>query len=340
MLAFARFLERIGAPVERFASDVHLPHEMLHDPELLVPLHLGGVFAQTAARREGLEDLGFRASEASPLASMGAFGVLVSRARTLGEALEVWARARAIFNSGARIRLSLDRERAWIHWSLDPRIRAGRREAEQFWAIKALQLVRALPGAAELPLELRLRSAPIPGLREPALFAHVDVRFCQLASALAFPRALLLQRPPLAEAPSAARVELERALFISRPAADFASSVSQVALGHPTTGYLDLRAVSDAIGVSMRTLQRRLSESGQSYSAMIDHARSVRALELVRRSELSITDVAFAVGYSDLANFTHAFRRWTGVSPREFRRRAAAPSRQALGSAAEPDALP
>ncbi len=336
----ARFLERIGAPVERYASDVRFPPAALHDPERLVPLHIGGVFAETAARREGIEDLGFRASEAVRLDSVGAFGALVARAETLGEAFEIWGRTREIFNSGARIWVSLDRERAWVHQALDPRVHAGRREAEQFWAIKALQLVRELPGAAEGPLELRLRCPPITGLREPALFARVDVRFSQAVTALGFPRAWLRQRRTVAATPGVeTRAELERALVASRPAADFASSVSQVARLCLRPGHPELRDVCAAIGFSTRTLQRRLAEAGQSYSSLIDSARCTRALELVRESAYRITDVAYALGYSDLANFTHAFRRWTGVSPREFRRRAEAPARRGPGSAAEPAGL-
>lgn len=79
--------------------------------------------------------------------------------------------------------------------------------------------------------------------------------------------------------------------------------------------------VARAVGMAERTLKRRLAEQRTSYSELLDRARHMRALELLG-SELSIEEVAERLGYSDPANFTRAFRRWTGKSPRAVRKSA------------------
>jgi AraC-like DNA-binding protein len=326
VVEIARVLTRSGVPTERLADRVGIPRDALRDPEFLLPLHLSGVFVEAAARGEGVEDLGFRASEQSGIASMGAFGDLLLRAGTLRDAIGVWSRTREIFNSGARVWLRCVGERGWLHQALDPRMREGRREAEQFWAIKALQLVRAIAGGSAVALILDLREPVIPGLREPALFANVDVRFDQPLTGLGFPRALLDQRFGAGVGAREASPALEQALVASRPGVDFASSVRQVVSGKLGAGRLEVGEIADAIGISVRTLQRRLAEAGASHSRLVDDARFERALEKLAGTTASITAVSAAVGYTDLANFTHAFRRWTGVSPREFRRRRLAPS--------------
>ncbi len=70
-----------------------------------------------------------------------------------------------------------------------------------------------------------------------------------------------------------------------------------------------------------RGLRRQLESAGTSYGAVLDRLRRSRSLELIDDPTRSIESIATELGYSDAANFTRAFRRWTGFSPTEHRRR-------------------
>jgi AraC-like DNA-binding protein len=83
--------------------------------------------------------------------------------------------------------------------------------------------------------------------------------------------------------------------------------------------------VAAALRVSPRTLRRRLAASGLTFSELTQKARCERALLLLRSSELSLEDVAERLGYSTLSNFVRAFRKWTGVTPSAYRKRASVP---------------
>jgi AraC-like DNA-binding protein len=72
-------------------------------------------------------------------------------------------------------------------------------------------------------------------------------------------------------------------------------------------------------GMSKRTLQRRLAESGTGFSKIADEVRLARAISLVNDPSTKLSDIARELGYSDPANFDRAFRRWTGLSPTGFR---------------------
>lgn len=78
-------------------------------------------------------------------------------------------------------------------------------------------------------------------------------------------------------------------------------------------------AMSRKFGLSERTLHRRLAEAGLTYGAISDEARRYRAADLLKRTNLSVQSIAEAVGYSENASFTRAFKRWTGLSPLRFR---------------------
>jgi len=79
--------------------------------------------------------------------------------------------------------------------------------------------------------------------------------------------------------------------------------------------------VAAQLHVSSRTLKRRLAEHRTTFSAIVDGERKRRALTLLRSTALTHDQVAAQLGYSDVANFSRAFRRWTGKTPGALRKR-------------------
>jgi AraC-like DNA-binding protein len=74
------------------------------------------------------------------------------------------------------------------------------------------------------------------------------------------------------------------------------------------------------IGTSSRTLRRRLEDGHTSYRELLEDVRRKQAEELLARTGLSVEQIADSLGYAETASFTHAFKRWTGRSPREYRK--------------------
>jgi AraC-like DNA-binding protein len=82
-----------------------------------------------------------------------------------------------------------------------------------------------------------------------------------------------------------------------------------------------LEDIARALKLGPRTLQRRLEESGTRYRELVDSVRSQLATAHLDGSASSIGDLPRALGYSDLRAFVRAFKRWTGRSPGQYRRR-------------------
>lgn len=80
-----------------------------------------------------------------------------------------------------------------------------------------------------------------------------------------------------------------------------------------------LTAISRNIGLSSRTLQRRLKYCGIDFEDLRDETRRSEALQLIASGKYTATDIAYMVGYSDQAHFTRAFKRWTGSLPSRYR---------------------
>ncbi len=78
--------------------------------------------------------------------------------------------------------------------------------------------------------------------------------------------------------------------------------------------------IASAMKMSSRTLQRRLDDEGVRFSVLLDRVRERVAKQLLANEALALAEVAYRVGFSDLATFSRAFKRWTGVAPGGFRR--------------------
>ena len=78
--------------------------------------------------------------------------------------------------------------------------------------------------------------------------------------------------------------------------------------------------LAEAIGTSVRTLQRRLKDAGVNYSDLQNDVRKTLALNLLENEALALAEIAFSLGYSEVSAFNHAFRRWVGQSPGDYRR--------------------
>jgi AraC-like DNA-binding protein len=82
----------------------------------------------------------------------------------------------------------------------------------------------------------------------------------------------------------------------------------------------DMLRVAGWLACEERTLRRRLTEEQTSFRALKDEIRSEVAIQQLRHTANSISDIAQALGFSDAANFRKAFMRWTGRYPSDYRR--------------------
>ena len=106
----------------------------------------------------------------------------------------------------------------------------------------------------------------------------------------------------------------------SRPERDeLLHRVQHFVAEHLSSGDPGVETVAKELGMSVRTLSRRLRERDLSYRRMVDDLRRRLTLEYLKDTDLRISDIAFLVGYSEISAFTHAFRRWTGLSPSAHR---------------------
>jgi AraC-like DNA-binding protein len=134
-------------------------------------------------------------------------------------------------------------------------------------------------------------------------------------ASIMLPRALLATTIP-----DALRVHPSEALPESMAGpADFAAQMQKLLKPCLSEDWLDVSAAAEMTGCSVRTLQRRLSAAGLSFSELLDQTRMKVAKTLLKQRDSQLIDIGMEVGYSDPAHFSRAFRRVNGVTPSRYR---------------------
>jgi len=165
-------------------------------------------------------------------------------------------------------------------------------------------------------------AAPAPSWAEQyGEYFHAAVRFAAPVTAIVIPAAWSALRCPCADRMMyAAALGKCEGLVRRRDGHDLTAARVEQAMVTSDDPSLPLASVARALGVSRRTLIRRLQGAGTSYRALSETHRRRCAEELLREGSLTAAEIAYRLGYEDPANFGRACRRWFGTSPGSLRR--------------------
>lgn len=319
VLPFARFLGAAGAGVDARWQRVGLSPRALVEPERLLPWNLAIRFVEECARAQGIDDLGLRVGEQSTVAVLGTFGAAIGAARTLGQAFAAARDKVASHNSAASYWVAYDGASARICRRLRDDT-AESRQADLFTVALMAQLVRLAAGPDWTPARVDLQSKRALELRDTGLLGDARIAVAQPVTSIELPRRLL-SRPLAVTTPRPAPSPRQLAEWVrSAPPKDFVSSLEALLAVLLDAERKDVVSAADAAGMTVRSFQRRLGERGLTYSAVLERMRHRMAIRMLETPDVSIIQIALALGYSDAAHFTRAFRRWTSTTPMEYRR--------------------
>jgi AraC-like DNA-binding protein len=314
-------VKRWGVTAEALLGPLGIDEATLDDPGARMPIADVERIVRRSIELTGEAGLGFYLALEMRISWHGYLGFAAMTAPTLREALVIAERYTPTRTSTMELRLLEEGDMASL--VLDEREDLGdAREVVVVGLLLGIATIgdaitgAALTGHAELAM---------PEPPHFARFQHVfeRVRFAQPAHRLVFPSSQLDMRLTLAD-PGALRLATERceaelaALgFDQRASARLRALLTSTL--QQTAAAMNAEDAARALGMSGRTLKRRLADEKTSYSDILDDVRHKRALALLDDKRLTIAEIASRLGYADAPSFTHAFQRWTGQSPAAMR---------------------
>jgi AraC-like DNA-binding protein len=147
-----------------------------------------------------------------------------------------------------------------------------------------------------------------------------DLVFSSAPGRLVFSSAILDEPLPQGDPESSEHFQQQCQMMIARLTSQshFVDDVRMMILARP--GYFpDIDFLAEKMSMSVRTLRRRLREEGSSYRELLDEIRFGLARDYLTDTRLPLEEISELLGYSEPGNFSHAFRRWSGQSPRLYR---------------------
>jgi AraC-like DNA-binding protein len=185
-----------------------------------------------------------------------------------------------------------------------------------------ITMCRMLVGAQFAPVEMRIaREYRVPGQLES--FAGCATTYRQSDNALIIAANTAAIELPTGNSNLALINEHAAAEYLKRLNKDDVVGAVRASIAKLLpTGVVSEETVADTLNVNMRTMQRKLKDEAQSFRGILNSTREDIAQDYIRNSQLSLTEIAYLLGFADQANFTRAFKRWTGASPSDYRKHA------------------
>ncbi|MBV9960025.1 MAG: AraC family transcriptional regulator [Acidobacteria bacterium] len=314
--------ERAGVEPLELLRAVRLNPALLADPDRRLPFSQLVALYEEGARLTGDDDFGLHVGESTSVKMFDIVGYAVINSPTLGDALQRASRYHMIWNDGAGLTLELDgglARLAYRYLELDGA--ACRQDCEMTLAL-VMTFGRRVTGVEWTPREVRFQHRAPADTTEHERIFRAPVRFETSVSELVFERSVLSL--PLVEADPTLCAVLDRhaeELLAKLPRRGGLSEDVRALLRQAISGGdPSLEAISQQLGLSPRTLQRKLKEEQTSHQDLLDEMRRDLSVRYLREPEMAICEVAYLLGFSEPSAFHRAFRRWTGTTPRAYRR--------------------
>jgi AraC-like DNA-binding protein len=277
-----------------------------------------GKFLEYAA--EAMDDGAFGlhlAKEANPREA-GLLFYVTSAASNVGEALALFARYSRIANEAVRIKRAPAREGLIAEISFIGLSRHAAKQVTEFGVGVTIKALREIAGRKIRPTHLSFLHARNSNLREFEDFFGCPVEFGASGDQVAFSNEtlalpLVTEDPHLLETlrPICDEAAKERGTAVGSLRAAVENEAQKL-LPH---GKAKRHRVAKTLGHSERTLTRRLADENTTYEEVVDQLRRSLALQYIKEPSLSLSQVAWLLGYEGSSSFNRAFVRWTGRSP-------------------------
>ncbi|MFY1667577.1 AraC-like transcriptional regulator QhpR [Pseudomonas sp. Pseu.R1] len=316
------FIVQHGGDLDRVFGRSGIDPEQLLHPTLSLPLTNYCKVLEEAARQTGCDNFGLRYGQQFQPKALGLLGYIGLCSPTLEDALINFSEAFPFHQHSTLIEL-VDQGECY---RFDYQVRHGaineRRQDAELTMGMAMNLVRHVLGADWAPRQVAFEHARPLDWHEHRDAFQADVQFAQGCNSLLIPKREVVGKvmpgsdPILLMLIKDAIRQLGDNSGLETSLLDRARQtiLATLHLGEPA-----LDEIAHNLGLSEWALQRKLRDQGLSFTQLVDQIRQETALAHLKQQNLSVTQLASMLGYSETSAFSRAFKRWFGISPKQWR---------------------
>jgi AraC-like DNA-binding protein len=321
---YAEVARRAGLDPAKLLREFDLPPRCLVEPELRIPIDAVRQLLEASAERSGIEGFGLLMAEARRLSNLGPLGLLVREQSTLRRAMEAFVEYGRRLNEALFLTIEEAGDVVVLREELIVGHSGSVRQSTELAIGVAFRMLGAFLGPEWRPRRVCFaHDAPRDRSVHERVFGR-RVEFGHDFNGIVCSRADLEAPNPNAD-PELAR--LAQRLLDADPASrtsDATAEVRQVVVSLLGSGTCTIDRAAQHLGVDRRTVHRRLSSEGQTFSAIVDAVRCELATRYVGDDGRTLADVSALLGFSGPSAFSHWYRRQFGAAPSSRRSGSAA----------------
>jgi len=320
MIPYLEYLRSVGSPVESELIRAKLPTMLEEKPNAYLPLLPALDFVKHISYRDGIDEIAFRSHQQLEIESLSKeFQTLAHQQPTLKAALESFQSLVMLEDPYLKLWFEVDEEQVKVcifegssNDILDTHIN------DWVLILILISIVREFAGSDFQPDTIAFRSTVVNGRCCQQEFPNTLFVLGKSVASITLPR-YLLSLPPLKQQKLSATEKATPVQLSEIEPIDFTTSLKQILPAYISDGYPGIEHAAEISLTSVRTLQRRLRESGLSYSDLIQQIRLEESSKLLRETDLNILDISSQLSYKNQAHFSRAFKRQTGLTPFRYR---------------------
>jgi AraC-like DNA-binding protein len=323
LLLLCDVAEGFGVPAAELLDIVGLAREQLLESDRMLPLALTRAATLHAYALAGHRGLGFAYARALRVTLHGPVSLIALSSNNLLEVMQALERYFSLRAPAFHLSSELNTDFVTIRIDYPGRNDPLRPFIMELLLMGLVVMTGQILDRPLIGTEMHMQGTVPEYYAALAPHLPVPVTYEKSEYALRVPRVLMEAPLRLADANAAAmaREACERELQARKISKeDVLTARVRTVLTASNDRLPTLEDVADTLHVSTRTLKRRLQEEGRNFRALVDHVLCERATQMLQEEGLSVSEVAYRLGYNDVSNFSRAFRRWTGQSPSDFRK--------------------
>ncbi|MDF1859452.1 MAG: AraC family transcriptional regulator ligand-binding domain-containing protein [Verrucomicrobiales bacterium] len=315
---FIAYLEASGCNLAMHMSSAGIPREILQSEDNLIPLRQASAFLEMVSEKEGAKSLGLEVGSRTSMLNFGILGDILSRSLTLHDLLNRLVRWVPLLDSGAHVWVEAPEGSDCVRLCLRHDTDLGRELIDGYALFLMLDSVRLATGSTWRPGKVWLDRKAGSDLSDFEVLSEAEVDRQVDFVAFEIPKRFIPRTVKPLGGGAVRSQSPETDYLTNAPALNLEESVAQSIRSRFGNQAPTIGEIAELSHSSIRTLQRRLKESGQDFSEILDRVRFDEATALLSSGKPLMADISHHLGYSDPAHFTHAFRRWSGVSPQQY----------------------
>ena len=323
-LVIAKTLKDYGADVNATFEQAELNPASLHDANARYPYRNMCRLWDLVIEVTGDQCFGLNTVKHFHPTSLHALGFAWLASRTLKEALERTERYSRIVTSAAEVTFKETTEGYIFRMDVSDASSSRTARADAGMAT-VFHLCRLSYGDEFVPIRTEMKH-PAPNCYQRFTeFYGSRVLFDSKYNQFLFDKHHIEKNLPTANVELARTSEsIVRDYLAKMDRDDIVMQVKTKLTSNLSSGAITEKKMADLLHMSPRSLQRKLEAQQQTYRNLLDQTRQELALQYIQDTRLSIGEMTYLLGFSEASNFTRAFKRWTGQSPREYRKATAA----------------